>query len=334
MDSGSLAASSGVVVSHSDIMDDQLQHRSPDKVPYDTYWKRNYCGVYSAYQKNGRVIAFRHGENKNERRGSFTYNNTIMPPNTTYLSHEYSGYDAAGSYSDYWYYYFGIISLSWCTDSQLSSANSLMKNDLGPVIWPDNGFVNLLGKPNIPGTRHPAVFVDGDYVYVYYISNGVRAARAKLGSDGLPGSFYKLNNGKFSQPALPEGFNKNNRAFLSKGSGPSSTVFSGNNPCSFRVAKLKGTPYYLGVEEEILKDQSQVVYLRVSADLIHWSEPVAIPGASAQTWDKGVLHYPMLYNLDFQNGESIDPAGFYVVGTGIQNGQYRNMCLRLSIAVS
>ena len=107
------------------------------------------------------------------------------------------------------------------------------------------------GSGTTIGVRHPSTFVDNDYLYVFYVDNDyLSVARVKI--TGY--SFSKLNlkkclNGEFSSLALPEGFDKNSREFFKVAAGDSDKILRHNGTISFSVAKIKGTDYYLGVEE-------------------------------------------------------------------------------------
>ena len=54
---------------------------------------------------------------------------------------------------------------------------------------------------------------------------GIKVARALASSAGMPGSFKNFHNGAFSEPSLPQGFDKGKRSFFSVPGGKSTTLF-------------------------------------------------------------------------------------------------------------
>lgn len=298
----------------------------PAKVPAAPYWRRNYGSVFGTFVNGGNLYAIIHGENKNEIVNGVKYDNNIRPAGTHYSDAEYSGAGSDGVYRDAWEHYFNFLNIQWAPLDKLQTRGSLLKNDLGPILWPTDGYVFDFGGQThqaCDGLRHPSVLVDNGYIYVFYLDsskgNGglMFAARAPLSTGGVPGSFKKYYKGSFSEPGLPEGFNKDDRRFLYMGGGKSTPIISCNNPVRFQVARLKGTPYYVSVQEEITASGFNTIYLRVSKDLVNWSQPVEIPGIAVSGWKDGNLHDPLLYNSDFSSSTDVDASNFYIVGTSM-----------------
>ena len=297
---------------------------APDKVPDGPYWRRNYGSVFGTFQNGGNLYAVIHGENKNEIVDGVKYKNNVEPLTKTYGPDDYSGKGDDGIYRDAWKHYFNFLNIQWTPIDQLHTTGSLLKHDEGPIIWPTDGYIfEFDGEAHqaCDGLRHPSVIVDGGYIYVYYLDSsssnfGMHVARAPLSSNGMPGSFKKYYNGSFSQPALPDGFDKNDPQFLRKGSGRSTPVIECENPVRFSVARPNGTPYQISVQEEIA-DGKNTILLRASKDFIHWSDPVEIPGIAVEGWHDGNLHDPLIYSKDFSSSTDVDASEFYIVGTSM-----------------
>jgi hypothetical protein len=91
----------------------------------------------------------------------------------------------------------------------------------------------------------------------------------------------------------------------------------------FSVAKIKGTDYYLGIEDSASGFDPKIngewfnywVGLRISKDLIHWSDPIILEDTIVHNWPDLKLGHPDLLNGDFKTNNEIDPNGFYIVGS-------------------
>ncbi len=293
----------------------------PDQIPPNTDWRRNYQGVFSVFPLGGKLIAISHGENKNEKIGESYYQNTI---NKNILAQNcYSGYRSSGIYEDCWDSYNAFVNLSWINSTAENGWGMQMFNDDGPIIWPSAGYVNSAGEKVSSGIRHPSAIVTGGFMYIYYLDSsfravngrgwGFKAARASIGSDGKPGAFKTYYKGAWSENALPKGFTKENiQAFFSK-EGPLADVIVGSPSTNrFAVASIRNTSYFIGVEESVEGDIWQIK-LRISSDLMHWSDPVHVlskPGG----WNAGTLHYPVLLDASGRDNTSIDLNNFVVYG--------------------
>jgi len=90
----------------------------------------------------------------------------------------------------------------------------------------------------------------------------------------------------------------------------------------FNVAKIKGTDYFIGVENDfgwqIVGTQWNSVAwtgLRISKDLIHWGEVYVLKDTISQTWDDLKLGHTKFLRSDFLSNKEIDPNGFYLTGS-------------------
>ncbi len=295
----------------------------PDEVPRYPYWKLNYYGAYDFYVANGVIHAFMHGENKNERLivdgKVYEYRNSVKPDDTLYRKDEFAGYAEDGYYYDCGENYFAFIGRSSCRADDIFTPDIFNRNDRGPVVWPDCGYLNAEYRSVAMGVRHPSVFCHGGYVYVYYLehtasSKCIKVIRSKTDDAGAPTAFYKFDGEDFTIPSTPFERPSDDRSVFQKGTAASPGLFASAFPCRFSVAALKGTPYFLGVCEE-MDDEKHSHYLRLSSDLVHWGEPVEIEGVSSANWNVGVLHYPYLTDERFEKVMAVDPEDFYITGT-------------------
>jgi hypothetical protein len=303
----------------------------PRQLDPATYWRRNYYGIFSAqllhHPATGQrcVVAFLHGENKNEVLNKAYYDNTVKS-SRTYAPSQYSGYDATGAYHDHWANYFGFVGMAWSPLEELDG-NNLMVHDTGPVLWPCNGYVDARDTPLSAGLRHPYSLVADGFIYVFCQDasfgategrrGGIKVARAATSSMGLPNSFKNYYNEAFTEPSLPQGFDKNGRSFFAVPGGKSTTLFDfDKNATSFRVARLKNSPYFIGLEEVQNWDNTNLVLqMRYSTDLAHWSQPADVPGTRTNVFSSMKLNYGGFMNLDCTSSSEIDAEGFYIVGS-------------------
>jgi len=298
----------------------------PEEIDPKPYWRHIYYGLFTAHLVDmpaageKAVIGIIHGENKNEILNGYRYDNTVKPPQE-YSLDQYCGYTPEGGYRDYWPAYFGFIGMAYSPLSEKAGSN-LLGHDLGPIVWPSDGYLRDDHEQASAGVRHPSSIVEGGYLYVYYLDEsrssedgrqqGIKVARAKLDPMAEPGDFYTYYAGEFGESALPENFDRNDRSFFYEKGGRSSKVIP-TNAVRFSVAKVKGTPYYLGVEERLeLGDMG--IYLRASTDLVNWSDGVLVPGTKFDEWISGLYHYPIMVNRDFTSNTEIDADGFYILG--------------------
>jgi len=215
--------------------------------------------------------------------------------------------------------------------------------DLGPVVWPANGYVDAGKKATYLGILHPSSIIKDGYLYVFFRDTslgqdsegrgpGPKVARAPITSTGVdPKSFKTYYNGAFTDSALPQGFDKNNiMNYFNKKGGRSSSLFVRDyspqyitNTYSFAVAKIKNNPGYLGVSNDLIKGLS----FRFSLDLVNWSNDTVLSQGGA-AGDSGPFMYARLADINGDSSSEIDPQDFYVIGT--QNHIVNKMHLKLN----
>lgn len=300
-----------------------------DKFPY---WRRNYYGPFNTFivkDKNGKeyLLGVMHGENKNERmnlgsKGIVEYNNTVFPSDKQYLPSEYDGEDENGIWRESSGTYFAFSGIT-VAPTDVNDGTDLQNGDKGPVIWPSAGYLDERGEQASQGVRHSSGFVTNDYLYIYYLDTskngyeagrypGLKVARSPLSSLGEPGSFRNYFAGKWEEKSLPANFDKTDRTMFYKQGGRGSVILTGST-IRFSVAKVKGTSYYLGVEETFTSKGLSIM-LRASTDLANWGDPVTIYNAESSQYLEGALHYPIFYNKEFTSCIEIDKDEFYVGG--------------------
>jgi hypothetical protein len=315
-------------------------------------WRHSYHGVYSGHIVNVdgklQVIAFHHAENKNSRvvesQKTVYYQNTI---NTDVLATSCaSGVDSYGNYRDCRSAYNGFVTMSKQDFTAAAGwGNKYYTDESGPVVWPEKGYKNAYDQKTSPGVTTPSTIIHDGYVYLYYIDTdweveenytagsaqtwlGIKVARARIDSN-LGNNFYNYYNGKFEKKSLPAGFTKENiKNYLNTPGNPGSHIL-GDSAVSIRfsVAKIIGTNYFLGVEEYY--ETQKGIALRISTDLVNWSERVLVPGTQVTTWEEGWVHYPVLMNKEGNSNTEIDANGFYVLGT--RNGWPTKIKMSISI---
>jgi hypothetical protein len=300
-------------------------------------WRRSYDGVMSAFllpQNGGRsiLLAIAHGENKNERIGNEVFANTVdtnVDPQKCA-----SGY-TNGHYEDCWASYNGFVNaLSVTIDREnLPGLNKI--HDIGPMIWPSMGYSEG-GKKVSAGVRHPNAIIAGGDLFIFYTDTsrgsedgrqgGVHVARVSLCPSetserliAIP--FYE---GTFSgtNPSLPVGFDRNRiHAFFDKKGGRASELWPmSTQAIKFSVARIRNTPFFIGAEEYIA-GKIWGIRLRISPDLLHWSNPVAVPGeVSNEGWANGSLHYPVFCDASGKMESEIDADNFFLLGSRSSGG--------------
>ena len=285
------------------------------------YWRSHYYGIMTVHRttfpKTGEPIlaAVLHGENKDvviakkwaQRKGHefWQWPNTLLPESTTPLQMDE--------------HYFGFIGLAWAPANE--SNGGFMAHDQGPILWPQAGYIDADGAQASHGVRHAYGLINGGFLYVFYLDttdNEIRAARAPLDHLFERGAFRLLANGAYSQPALPEGFDPANKSFLKRKPGRADPILPGApRSMRFQAARLRGTPYFLGIEHRLIKVDGKGSYeawLHLSRDLIHWSDGTAIPGSRAAQYAGAIGQRPVLVNRDYSCLEEVDPDGFYIAG--------------------
>jgi hypothetical protein len=297
-------------------------------------WRRSYGGVFAAAGlptpwRGYSYLAIVHGENKNERIGQHLYANTVnsqTPPEACA-----SGYQG-GQYADCFQAYYAFVSLQLWGNIGTNGQTVEPVFDAGPILWPCMGY-KIGDQKGSDGLRHPSAITADGYLYIYYLdtsrgkeegrSGGLHLARMKLPSAGttkLPPALPYFN-GAFSpdNPSLPSGFDKEKiRDFYDQPGGRASELWSkSSGTVRFSVARIKGTSYLLGVEEYVGREALEKpwrIQIRISADFVHWSDPVPVPGTEVDGgWGVGTMHYPIFADGSGSHTNVIDPEDFYIV---------------------
>jgi hypothetical protein len=294
---------------------------SPEVLGDEGPWRRNYHGVFSAHRIGGRLLTINHGENKNERIGDRLYQNTVVPE---VRAEECADGVVEGYHRTCWPAYSGFV-----TASRRSRSGRL--TDLGPIIWPEQGYRDRQEPQLAVGVRHPHSIIVGDYVYVYYLDSGpqtagIKVARSPLTRLGSPGSWRVLDRRKHWVPALPDGFTRSRTSKFYDSPGPTGRrLFGGyEGSVSFAVAKLRNEPRYVGVEEYHEPEGGPFhVALRFSRDLIHWGPRSVLEGIRSSIYLEFKMHYAIPLDRTGRLDTRVDRRRFYLVGTGSRGDVHR-----------
>lgn len=293
-----------------------------------TYWRHSYYGIYGAHvitnpMGKNCIVGILHGENKNMKHYSdvnIVYDNTVMPARTFQFPQDYGGPDPnTGEWVENWSAYFAFIGMEYCPLDN-DNGKSMAQQDIGPILWPAKGYLNSDHTQASGGLRHPSSIVHDGYLYVFYLDascfkGDIRMARCRLDQLWTPGSFRNYYNGAFNEPSLPKGFHKEKREFFYVPGGRSTPLFPDVFINRFSVAKVKDTKWFIGVEERIEEKvwPDCPLYLRLSTDLVTWSQPFKIdypytPGIEP------ILPYCTFFNNTFTSNILIDANDFYIAG--------------------
>lgn len=334
-------------------------------------WRRNYHGVFSAHQfaVNGvqTIYAVMHGENKGESspylgQGVGPFPNTVAPN----MTNTASGTPGSSCYDENDGCYFGFVTLSR-TDASQANGYGIHSDvtDLGPITWPTAGYASPDGLLKYSsGPRHPSsIVVDtegGKYLYVFYVDvnytndrdglrdmfqgsawegrqSGVKVIRVPINATYGPDLRYfkAYYNGKFDQPTLPAGFDKNNALASVSTPGPLTTSILGNSAStiSFSVAELRGGTYkYVGLEQYQDFNSSAankvLIALRFSNNLVDWTIRRNIYATAS--WSTSRLNYPKFLDKNQASNSVVDADLFYVLGTGAR--QTPSLDFQLNVA--
>ena len=326
-----------------------------DNIPL---WRRDYYGAFSGHllqtaPSSRTIYLINHGELDNDDPEMFPGKNGLVncapAPDIGYGSLSCVGVNWWGSYNA-----FVTMSSIPFTEAALSGNESLA-TDYGPITWPSNGYIESLDegatwiKATDGGVRHPSSIIKDGFIYVLYedLSQGqesdgrgpgIKIIRAPITQSGIdPRSFKMYFENDFTESALPPGYDlaRYYTKWSAKG-GRSSSLFPNNvviapptpgtrraqmrhlsDIFSFSVAKVNHTHWYLGVANE----SSKGVTIRLSKDLLHWSESTVVPGTESNYWAGGVdlqrlpLLYARLANSDGDSNTDIEAPDFYIIGT-------------------
>jgi hypothetical protein len=323
-------------------------------------WKRNYHAIYSAnyfvHPAEGPVsIGFLHGENKNQVVGDINssrsprYQNTIQQ-NVRINPADHNTYSGGVPFIEGWNAYNAIISAAWIPNNKGTNwGQDFFRNELGPIVWPSTGYITRNGIKCTSGLKHPSSIIHNGYIYVFFADGGVfganipaeegrregvKVVRVKTENALNPAAYevyYKSPDGLDSWlPSLPDGFTKENMLDYVAVKGPKSTDLMDDKrgisqEVRFSVAKVINTDYFAGVEQyiDIADNRKFKVAIRLSKDLIHWSDRV-LQVAEANSWENTEMNYPIFLNKNGWTNTEIDLEDFYILGTASQPGRSVN----------
>ncbi|MFC1768476.1 MopE-related protein [Nanoarchaeota archaeon] len=321
------------------------------------YYKRNYQGITSVEHvwRDGKlkVITINHGENKNtwENNQTFCVQNTvdtIRLCNDCVISDEHECT------------YNGFVTMNWVEAADVNGWGATGFNEVGPIIWPSAGY----GRPNEPETRrgaiNPTSIIINDSLYVFYIDysdgpfwegkgSGLKVARAWINESGIPQEFHSYKGGTWDQTSLPENFNIDNPDFLTEGpqsftfarypylsswdytgeDDQYSVVFLEPRSFGFSTAKIRGTNYYLGVDQvKVYSDQvwGTVISLSIWEDFPYprRGKIIAVPNTFRPGDD--LNYYTKAVNKELTSDKEIDLSDFYIMSICDVETNDRKLC--------
>lgn len=316
------------------------------------HWKRTYAGVLGMHLVNNldRLYFVQHGENMNLKQYSipqdryFYYQNSLnaQPPVTSCFN-----YPQGGGENTCWEGFYSFAAVGYIPSfSQVGYTGTPV--NVGPVVWPHFGYVKD-GAISGNNYYHTTSYADDQNLYIYSKSWGYPenatgtkscqvAARAPLSEAGTPSQWKKYYKGNFSEDAVPSGFTRSAIPSFSKiGAGKESCLFEDDvaavaEPMYFNVARINGTPYYLGVQERVDPDRVIAIGFRLSSDLVHWSDFVSFE-RSTGSWGTSRFTYPTLFNKDTTSTDIINGSNFYLVGNQ-PSDMYKMRKIPLSVNLS
>lgn len=212
---------------------------------------------------------------------------------------------------------------------------------------------------NIPGIRIAIMDIndiDQPSFDVWYRNNNSLAAESW--NSALPGAFSSgFDSSTIVNDFTISGGNSSNMFFYgttpsygdmvcnlpSYASSPYNSYGTIGTVNYFSVAKLKGTDYYIGISDEIgvnyvvSQDQLSLSYkywigLKISKDLIHWSNSYVLEDTFVDQWRNHKLAFPRPLSADFTSMKEVDPSGFYIMGTNPYAG-YELYYKKISLSV-
>ena len=299
-------------------------------------WSRDYYGAFSGHiigtkNQGFQIYTINHGELLNNNYFSALPERCKIAPDIGYGLYPCTVENHTLSYNAF----VGMSSFAWNTNNFYSDNNFI---DQGPIVWPGNGYVDKIKKATVLGILHPTSIIKDGYIYVFFRDtsqgneagrmSGMKVARAPITDSGIdPISFKTYFQTDFIDSALPLGFDKEKiEDYFSQKGGRSSGLFNADNRTdyipdvySFSVAHLMGTNWYLGVAQDLYLG----VTLRLSMDLVNWSQQIVVPGTEFNYFKDGgtpefikqPFMYPRLASIDGDSNNEIDPNNFFIIGT-------------------
>jgi hypothetical protein len=315
------------------------------------HWKRNYNNIWSAHYyvhpvQQGISLGYLHSENKNwasNCNDPSTYIiNTINPTVQINCNDHYTWSD---NNADGWLAYHSFVTAAWTHNNQSTNwGQQYFENELGPIVWPANGYVTNSNIVASNGPGGPSSIIVGDYIYVFFLDvgvwgdhlsqeegrgRGIRVLKVHK-NDALDPSQYRVyykdpSGNEFWNPSLPAGFTKETMLQYVKIQGPKGTDILHTNgqtaSIRFSVAHVENTSYFIGVEEYIdLQtpcNDTEFAFkaaIRFSDDLVNWSDRILQIG-DANCWTYFNMRYPIFLNANGWTNTEINLNDFYILGT-------------------
>jgi hypothetical protein len=336
------------------------------KIPADEYWRHTYCGTFNVDvmpkdRKNPEwVFSINHCENKNlSWKTGFTKwftTNSINPADEATPKTTSGAWGEGGKFMDYQPAYFGLVSMSYApVTAETQYGAELFHHDMGPIIWPQMGFMTPDGSKKNPAYTnphsHPSSLIAEDpndgktYVYVWANISGIRpgdhnmigAARSPIESRGLPGTFANYYQGDYTEPSLPANMNQDISILRTLKGGKADPIHPSaqGRINRFFAARLKRSGLFLSVESYNDTDSSAKDYketaLRLSHDLRTWTDRIPVPGTrSYKSYGRMdppfAFYYPKFLSADGSSHYEIDESKpFYIIGTKPHEVVYREL---------
>lgn len=303
---------------------------SPPSETNTTDWTNSYDGIFGAdiVDIKGKKYFFfiKHGEHQNNKYQGNLYQGSVFPK---VKAEKCAASYVDGVYRHCWDSFASFVSFAWAPlnkDSNGSVKTDIKLNDEGPILWPSTPYRGKNQINNGTGPYAPTLFIDdaSRYMYVYFINASYKdrrhcmsVARAPIDSFGKAGSWKYYFSGKFKSNTLPANFSKDRVSdFYDIPAEEASCIASDPSAefLHFNVAKIRNTDYYLGVGEDAPKNETWRMWVRISKDLVNWSEPTVLATAD-KNWGAGAYHYPTFIDIyGTSTNKYIDPEGFYIIG--------------------
>lgn len=336
-------------------------------IPDEVFWRHTYCGAFNVDimpAGNGHpewVFSINHCENKNlSWRTKYTKiftTNSINPADEA--TETTTSGSLTGRFREYQPAYFGLVSMSYApVTPETKYGSELFHHDMGPVTWPQTGFMTPDGKSKAPGYNnphpHPSSLIAEDpkdgkkYVYLFEVisdpetgTNMIGASRSPLAERGLPGTYRTFYRGEYTEPSLPDMSGGIAESRCRKG-GKASPVHPSTR-CHmnrFFVARLKRSGLFLSVETYTIREGSESYMetaLRLSEDLRNWTERFVVPNTRVSSGRKSGetpsfnMYYPKFLSADGSSHYEIDESEiFYILATKPHEVVYRELSVEVA----
>lgn len=297
-------------------------------------WRFSYNGItgIDTINVNGQkyLVSIKHNEHQNTTAGQYQYQNRVFPQ--IRVENCTSGF-VDGEWRHCWPSFTSYVSFGYAPINSSGKVEAERYIDVGPIVWPPNGYKDQSNNKISSGFYHPTLFVDEKYIFSYYLNdNNLQIGQRKcLSVSRVPiTQFMDVNawrnyfGGEFNTSPLPPNFDKDEMLnFYTVGGGNADCVKLPSETADaiiyMNVAKIAGTDLYIGAEESATNGADWKVGIRISRDLVNWSDMQVIstaPGA----WGNGDLSYPTFVDNQGRNtNELIQPNDFYLVGKSATN---------------